>query len=138
MFTVSPKKQIYYCFGCGAGGSVFHFIMMRDLLCFSDAVRVLGKRCGVAVPGKAIDQSSTSPQDITETKPEELMALRDARRPGEIPNGYGISLFFGATSQDNGFWFEIRASRGVSGSSWQVVSGFVSNLKSLEETLWDS
>lgn len=49
-FTVSPIKQIYYCFGCGAGGSVFNFVMKRDGLSFPEAVRALGSRCGIEVP----------------------------------------------------------------------------------------
>lgn len=53
-FTVSPVKQIYYCFGCGAGGSVFNFVMKRDGLTFPEAVRALGSRCGVEVPDRPI------------------------------------------------------------------------------------
>ncbi|BCS96861.1 hypothetical protein DSLASN_24930 [Desulfoluna limicola] len=49
-FTVSPTKQIYYCFGCGAGGSVFNFVMKRDGLTFPETVRSLGSRCGIEVP----------------------------------------------------------------------------------------
>ncbi len=49
-FTVSPTKQIYYCFGCGAGGSVFNFVMKRDGLTFPETVRSLGSRCGIDVP----------------------------------------------------------------------------------------
>ena len=49
-FTVSPTKQIYYCFGCGAGGSVFNFVMKRDGLTFPETVRTLGSRCGIEVP----------------------------------------------------------------------------------------
>jgi len=49
-FTVSPTKQIFYCFGCGAGGSVFNFVMKRDGLTFPETVRALGSRCGIEVP----------------------------------------------------------------------------------------
>ena len=38
-FTVSPVKQIYYCFGCGAGGDVFSFMMKYDGVGFSEAVK---------------------------------------------------------------------------------------------------
>ncbi|WP_300672981.1 DNA primase [Desulfoluna sp.] len=53
-FTVSPTKQIYYCFGCGAGGSVFNFVMKRDGLTFPETVRALGSRCGIEVPERAL------------------------------------------------------------------------------------
>ncbi|MCK7509218.1 MAG: CHC2 zinc finger domain-containing protein [Desulfobacterales bacterium] len=51
-FTVSPDKQIFYCFGCGAGGNVFSFVMKRDGvgLCRSRAER-WPARCGVDTPG---------------------------------------------------------------------------------------
>ncbi len=49
-FTVSPEKQIFYCFGCGTGGSVFNFLMKHEALSFPEAVRALGRRYGVAVP----------------------------------------------------------------------------------------
>ncbi len=46
-FTVSPAKQIFKCFGCGAGGSVFNFVMLKENLTFPEAVRVLAERAGV-------------------------------------------------------------------------------------------
>jgi DNA primase len=53
-FTVSPSKQIYYCFGCGVGGSVFNFVMKREGLTFPEAIRSLGSRCGIDVPERAM------------------------------------------------------------------------------------
>ncbi len=49
-FMVSPEKQIYHCFGCGAGGNVFGFLMKIDGLTFPEAVRALGKRYNIPVP----------------------------------------------------------------------------------------
>jgi DNA primase len=49
-FTVTPEKQMYYCFGCQAGGNVFTFLMQHDRLEFPDAARLLGERTGVEVP----------------------------------------------------------------------------------------
>jgi len=49
-FTVTPDKQIFYCFGCNAGGNVFRFIMLQHNLSFPEAVRMLGEKVGVAVP----------------------------------------------------------------------------------------
>jgi len=48
-FTVNSDKQIFYCFGCGAGGSVFTFLMKHEGLSFPEAVRTLGRRYGIAV-----------------------------------------------------------------------------------------
>src|SRR5512142_1337209 len=49
-FTVSPAKQFYHCFGCGAHGSAIKFLMDYDRLEFVDAVEELAARVGVKVP----------------------------------------------------------------------------------------
>lgn len=49
-FSVSPDKQFYYCFGCGAGGNALGFIMDHDSLEFPQAVEELAKRAGMEVP----------------------------------------------------------------------------------------
>jgi DNA primase len=49
-FTVSPTKQFYHCFGCGAHGTAISFLMNYDRLEFLDAVEELAKRVGVEVP----------------------------------------------------------------------------------------
>ena len=46
-FVVSPEKQIYYCFGCGASGDVFSFLMEYEGLTFSEAIVCLGKKLGI-------------------------------------------------------------------------------------------
>lgn len=49
-FNVNASRQIFHCFGCGAHGDVFKFIMLREGLPFPDAVRELGRQAGIAVP----------------------------------------------------------------------------------------
>ena len=49
-FSVSPDRNMFYCFGCGKGGSVITFIMEEENLTFIDAVRLLAKRAGMEVP----------------------------------------------------------------------------------------
>ena len=49
-FTVTPDKQMFYCFGCGEGGNVFSFIMKQEGLAFPEAVRFLAKRCQITIP----------------------------------------------------------------------------------------
>jgi len=48
-FFVHPSKQIFHCFGCGEGGSVFHFLMKARSLSFAEAVEDLGERYGIPV-----------------------------------------------------------------------------------------
>lgn len=49
-FSVSPGKQMYYCFGCGAGGNVITFLMEYENQTFPEAVRMLAQRAGIALP----------------------------------------------------------------------------------------
>ena len=51
-FSVSPEKQIFYCFGCGAGGNIFSFLMKHDGLAFPEAARTLARRYGIDIPNK--------------------------------------------------------------------------------------
>ena len=49
-FTVSPSKQIYHCFGCGAGGDVFSFLMKHEGIGFFEAVCEVARRYGIDLP----------------------------------------------------------------------------------------
>ena len=49
-FSVSPGKQIYYCFGCGAGGNVISFVMQYENYTFQEAVKFLAKKAGIQLP----------------------------------------------------------------------------------------
>ncbi len=58
-FHVSQDKQLYHCFGCGAGGSVIQFVMSAENLDFPDAVRFLAERAGISLPelGQSKDEA---------------------------------------------------------------------------------
>ena len=49
-FSVSPEKQMYYCFGCGAGGNVIKFIMEMEQMSFVEAVRHLAEEASIPLP----------------------------------------------------------------------------------------
>ncbi len=49
-FSVSPDKQMYYCFGCGAGGNVFTFLMEYENYSFPEALKVLAEKAGIELP----------------------------------------------------------------------------------------
>ena len=49
-FSVSGSRQMYHCFGCGAGGNVFTFIMEYESFSFPEAIRALAERAGVTLP----------------------------------------------------------------------------------------
>jgi DNA primase len=67
-FSVSPQKQFFYCFGCGAGGNVISFIMAYERVEFVDAVEMLAQLLGLEVPrdatGKSSSQKSTASNDL--------------------------------------------------------------------------
>ena len=60
-FTVTPEKQIFYCFGCHVGGNVFTFLMKKENWSFLESVQTLAGRCGVALPEKG--QSSREKEE---------------------------------------------------------------------------
>jgi DNA primase len=49
-FAVHPVRQIYHCFGCGAGGDVFKFVMEMDKSPFPEAVRTVAEKSGIPIP----------------------------------------------------------------------------------------
>lgn len=73
-FSVAPDKQIFHCFGCGAGGGPIRFIMKIEGLEFPDAVRFLAKQYGMEVPEQSADSGQRQ-------RRERLLALmKDAAR----------------------------------------------------------
>lgn len=73
-FSVAPDKQIFYCFGCGAGGGPIRFIMNIEGLEFQDAVRHLAKQYNMTVP-----ETNTNPK-AQHRRERVLAALKDAAR----------------------------------------------------------
>ncbi|HYN26625.1 MAG TPA: DNA primase, partial [Pyrinomonadaceae bacterium] len=55
-FSVSPAKEIFYCFGCHKGGSVFTFVMEIERVAFPDAIKIVAEKSGVPLP-KLVDDS---------------------------------------------------------------------------------
>ena len=51
-FIISTDKQIFHCFGCGAGGNVITFVMKQERLEFPEAVRMLAERAGISIPSE--------------------------------------------------------------------------------------
>ncbi|MDO3385305.1 DNA primase [Gilvimarinus sp. SDUM040013] len=70
-FTVSPDKQFYYCFGCGASGNAVGFIMDYERIAFPEAVEQLSHVCGLEVPR----EEATPAQSKQERQRKRLYAL---------------------------------------------------------------
>ena len=63
-FSVSPGKQMYYCFGCGAGGNVFTFIMEYENFTFPEALKMLAERVGITLPEQEYSQEERKKRDL--------------------------------------------------------------------------
>ncbi|MFU8794045.1 MAG: DNA primase [Dethiobacteria bacterium] len=61
-FTVSPEKQLYHCFGCGASGNAFSLIMQMEKLTFPEAAKLLARRAGVKIPENRITSPARDQQ----------------------------------------------------------------------------
>jgi DNA primase len=98
-FTVSPDKQFYHCFGCGAHGTAIGFLMEYDRLDFREAVDELAQRAGLAVPDRA-DAGPPGPdhgplyalhEQAAELYREQLRVHLDAPRAVEYLKGRGLT-----------------------------------------------
>jgi len=78
-FTVTPEKQMFYCFGCNVGGNIFTFLMKKENWSFVESVKHLASRYGVSLPEK-------------EQSPQEREENRQRRRFEEI-NEWAASYF---------------------------------------------
>lgn len=62
-FSVSRQKQMYYCFGCGAGGNVFTFLMEYENYSFLEALKYLADRAGVELPRQELSKEARERAD---------------------------------------------------------------------------
>lgn len=62
-FSVSQNKQMYYCFGCGAGGNVFTFLMQYENFTFREAMEALAGRAGVQLPVQELSEQAKRESD---------------------------------------------------------------------------
>ena len=107
-FTVSPDKQFYYCFGCGATGSAVKFVMEFDGLEFPDAVEKLASDLNLEVPREGSDQQSREPQH------KELLTLTQ-----KAANFFELQL---RTSSDRDKAISYLKDRGLSGKAAKFFS----------------
>lgn len=66
-FSVSPNKQMYYCFGCGAGGNVITFLMEYENYSFPEAIEALANRAGIALPKQEMTKEAKAQADLKMT-----------------------------------------------------------------------
>ncbi len=125
-FTVSPKKQFYHCFGCGAHGSVIGFLMQYEGLEFLDAVEELARAAGLEIPstGKRQPAPDTGLYDILAACSKFYVEqLKNHPAAIEYLKGRGLS---GEVSRD----FEV----GYAPAGWEgVIKHLGTDAKKLEQ-----
>ncbi len=104
-FSVSPSKQIYYCFGCGAGGNVYTFLQQYENYSFPEAVKALAERAGV---------------DLPEMEYSEEARKKESRRQKLLEINKEAAKYF---------YFQLRQPQG------RLGYGYLINRKLTEETL---
>jgi len=62
-FNVNPAREIFHCFGCGAGGNAFSFIMKMEGVSFPEAVKILAKKAGIEIEERQLTPSEKKAQD---------------------------------------------------------------------------
>lgn len=87
-FSVSPAKQVFHCFGCGAGGNVYSFLMKKEDISFLEAVKRIAARYGIELPQKEMTDEQRQHLRLR----EELFSVNEAameffRRSLEDPRG---------------------------------------------------
>lgn len=90
-FSVSPQKQMYYCFGCGAGGNAFTFVMSYENFTFPEAMKLLADKAGV---------------DLPELEYSEEVRQKESKR---------VKLLEANKEAANYFYFQLRNETGIIG-----------------------
>lgn len=62
-FNVNPAREIFHCFGCGAGGNAFSFVMKMEGVSFPEAVKLLARKTGVEIEERQLTQAEKKAQD---------------------------------------------------------------------------
>jgi len=125
-FTVSPTKQFYHCFGCGAHGTALGFLMEYQGLGFIDAVHELAKRVGMTVPqetrvvDKAAEQAAVGMQEALQLALGYYRAeLKKSEKAINYLKGRGLSGEIAA-----------RFQMGYAPPGWQNLAGVIKDYQS--------
>ena len=94
-FTVNEEKGIFHCFGCGAGGNVFNFLMRTGQMSFPESVRTVAQRYNVALPTKELSEEEKRRRslksklyEVNETAAEYFHRILTSQREGEEGRKY--------------------------------------------------
>ena len=119
-FFVSPERQIWHCFGCGAGGSIFDFVMKMEDIEFPEALRILAKKADVVLQREdpQVTSQRTKALDISQQAALYYHQILIKSPAGEIARQY---------LKERGVSLEIikEFQLGYAPNSWDAVSKFL-------------
>ncbi len=106
-FSVSPDKQLFHCFGCGAGGTVIHFVMAKENLDFMESVKLLAEKSNIPIP----DYRSQSERN-------RAAAVHEKKKRMYEMNAEAARFFFSnLTAKGNEIALEYLRKRGLSNAT---------------------
>lgn len=110
-FTVNPQRQTFHCFGCGAGGSVFRFVMDYEHLDFASAVRRLAQRAGIPI----LEEANTPGTEKRHELRQRLLALH-----AEAAAWFHDNLLKTPSAQSARDYLKSRGLTGKIATAWQL------------------
>ncbi len=139
-FSVSPDKQLFHCFGCGAGGTAVHFVMQKENLDFMEAVKFLAERAGVPVPDYRSAAERNRAAQIHEKKKRMYAMNAEAGRffhaqLNEPKNKQALSYLQGRKLTDTTIR---RFGLGYAPDSWSALIDFMKTKGYTEEELCEA
>jgi DNA primase len=125
-FSVNPTKDIFYCFGCGKGGSVYNFVMEMDHIVFPEAIKLIASKAGVPLPEMVEDKRFEARQKESD-EVLELNALAlswwETQLKSETPDARAAREYLKkrGISEDTARTFRL----GFAPDSWEALSGYL-------------
>ncbi len=114
-FNVHRERQIFHCFGCGAGGNAITFLMRQEGMTFPEAVRSLARECGIEIPDEAAGQQEASER----LRQANALAQRVYRAALAAPDGAPARAYLAGRGLDGALWE--RFGIGFAPDRWDAV-----------------
>ena len=126
-FTVSPSKQIFHCFGCGAGGDAVGFVMRQGNYSFPDAVQFLADRAGIELPERTAGSRSAGEDWDKLIAANEAAAKFYQERLWNSPDGKkALNIFISARKAMGGGNFKDGVHYGLKAAGFQYKYSLLS------------
>ena len=133
-FTVYPDTQSFYCFGCGVGGDVIGFIRKAENLDYTEAIKLLADRSGIAMPESGYDDSMLKRRNRIYEMNKEAARFFFNQLIDE-KNRHALQYYF-----DRGYTFETikHFGLGYAPDSWDALKKHLNELRFSNEELYEA